>query len=313
MECLICWLGIIKFEVFTCNSFVLINFSSLFSIYIRYIEVFRSNGYEYHNVMLGNDGPPFRPPYEFDNFGPPPWDPYYNDGLLGPRPPPPPSGLLYPPGPPRGYGPPPPPDWEYQMDRRPPYEDFHGPPREPIPPSYGYRSPPPPPQRGSHYGPMKSNRMSHFNGPNKPYDRFGPANDRFHYYRQPPSPPSSRNGGPIIPNRPISPIQQSGMYNSPIPKQSSSTSSSHIIFVRDLPSHIFEADLMRFFDSPGINVKPINVRLMKGDYGQPTEAKVEFASHQDAIKAMEKDKAILCMFIISCFLNCFLIFFLFYI
>nr|XP_042894512.1 heterogeneous nuclear ribonucleoprotein H-like [Parasteatoda tepidariorum] len=97
----------------------------------------------------------------------------------------------------------------------------------------------------------------------------------------------------------------------------------HCVHMRGLPFRAIEQDIYDFFRP--LNISPISVRLRNDRSGRPSgEADVEFATHEDAVKAMTRDKAnmrktitLLLLFKIACccilvsLLNCkFIIFFL---
>ncbi|XP_031434902.1 heterogeneous nuclear ribonucleoprotein H3 isoform X3 [Clupea harengus] len=67
----------------------------------------------------------------------------------------------------------------------------------------------------------------------------------------------------------------------------SSFHSGHFVHMRGLPFRATEADIANFF-AP---LHPVRVRIDVGPNGKSTgEADVEFASHEDAVSAMSKDK-----------------------
>lgn len=62
----------------------------------------------------------------------------------------------------------------------------------------------------------------------------------------------------------------------------------HVIHMRGLPYKATEYDIDEFFRP----CRPINVRLLFDETGRASgEADVEFASHDEAAKGMNKDKA----------------------
>jgi len=226
--------------------------------------------------------PPFRHPTPRFQGAPTPWmdgyGPHYGPP---PRPLPPPPEANYPRGPSSSgaFAPPPPPSWE---SGPPIYEEYRSPPPAPTNPYFdGYQ---PSWTRNStsdedSFGPAKSrpvaNRVT-------PYEKP----DRFHYFKSPDLVPNNEKerDGNLFPSTAL-----------PLPTPLK-RSSDNFVFVRGLPFHVCEADIEQFFNSPNTNVKPTSVKLILDDYSRPTEAKVEFSSHQDAVKAMNKDKTMLCMF-----------------
>ncbi|XP_054717646.1 heterogeneous nuclear ribonucleoprotein H-like isoform X2 [Uloborus diversus] len=76
----------------------------------------------------------------------------------------------------------------------------------------------------------------------------------------------------------------------------------HCVHMRGLPFRAIEQDIYDFFRP--LNICPVNVRLRNDRSGRPSgEADVEFATHEDAVKAMTKDKANMQHRYIELFLN----------
>ncbi|GFT04100.1 heterogeneous nuclear ribonucleoprotein H [Trichonephila clavipes] len=76
----------------------------------------------------------------------------------------------------------------------------------------------------------------------------------------------------------------------------------HCVHMRGLPFRAIEQDIHDFFRP--LNISPISVRLRNDRNGRPSgEADVEFATHEDAVKAMTKDKANMQHRYIELFLN----------
>ena len=62
----------------------------------------------------------------------------------------------------------------------------------------------------------------------------------------------------------------------------------HSVHMRGLPYKTSEGEIFEFF----LPLRPITVQVLFDDLGRPSgEADVEFATHEDALKAMNKDKA----------------------
>lgn len=179
----------------------------------------------------------------------------------------------YPDYPPRwGGGPPPPPPPSHHYDYN--YNGYYGPPGPPPYeanhwPPYPYPSHPPGPMRG----PMRPSRPS-------PYERPPP------WAAEHPRPQEPRIRSPAPP---------------PPPPPVSKPVSNNFVFVRNLPPNVVEKDIDLFF-----RVKPTNVKIILDPYGRPEEANVAFATHEDAVTAMEQDKQMLCKFNFS-FLQYFLL------
>ena len=58
--------------------------------------------------------------------------------------------------------------------------------------------------------------------------------------------------------------------------------------MRGLPYKTTEGEIFEFF----LPLLPLNVNILFDDLGRPSgEADIEFATHEDAVKAMNKDKA----------------------
>lgn len=61
----------------------------------------------------------------------------------------------------------------------------------------------------------------------------------------------------------------------------------HLVHMRGLPYRATDEDIDNFFRP----VRPINISMLFDDRGRPAgDADVEFATHEDAMRAMEKDK-----------------------
>ncbi|CAH1137536.1 unnamed protein product [Phyllotreta striolata] len=74
----------------------------------------------------------------------------------------------------------------------------------------------------------------------------------------------------------------------------------HCIHMRGLPFKASEGDIADFFKP----VVPVNIRLIQDDSGRASgEADVEFATHDDAVRAMSKDKGHMQHRYIELFLN----------
>ncbi|XP_075209789.1 heterogeneous nuclear ribonucleoprotein H-like isoform X2 [Lycorma delicatula] len=74
----------------------------------------------------------------------------------------------------------------------------------------------------------------------------------------------------------------------------------HNIHMRGLPFRANQSDIADFFRP----VNPINIRILYDDNGRPSgEADVEFATHDDAVRAMAKDKSHMQHRYIELFLN----------
>lgn len=229
----------------------------LFFIF-RYIEVFRSSFREFSRVNLDADGPPPQP-YSYgppmQNYGGPP---PHIQGLYGSRMPPP------------------------MMDYGPPPMDRYGWQDDPYQRGVGSRPPPPGPYGGNDY---------HDQGPE--WDKPGPMRSRFPKPHKGPYPDMgkfrSRNGGRMNDQRP--PLQQPNQGCPPGPPPSSY---NHFIYMRGVPFHFVETDIMDFFSD---FTTPIGVNIIYNDYGRPSgEAKVEFRTHNDALNAMKKDRSYLSMY-----------------
>ena len=142
-----------------------------------------------------------------------------------------------------------------------------------------------------------------------PYDRFGPAMSRsippYGYGmaagmgnrgpppgaigRRPPTAPwdypDMRRGGPVGPIPPYPGRFAAAAGYGPSP--STYFSAKHLIHMRGLPFRASERDIMDFFHPH----KPIRIRLLLDQAGRSSgEADVAFGSHQDASRAMAKDK-----------------------
>ncbi|XP_072749405.1 heterogeneous nuclear ribonucleoprotein H isoform X3 [Anoplolepis gracilipes] len=77
-------------------------------------------------------------------------------------------------------------------------------------------------------------------------------------------------------------------------------SSVHSIHMRGLPFKATEQDIADFFRP----IEPVNVRIILENGGRPSgEADVEFATHEEAVKAMCKDKSHMSHRYIELFLN----------
>lgn len=64
--------------------------------------------------------------------------------------------------------------------------------------------------------------------------------------------------------------------------------SRHMVHMRGLPYKAAEYDIYEFFRP----LQPVSVRLLYDDLGRASgEADVEFNCHEEAVKAMNKDKA----------------------
>lgn len=80
----------------------------------------------------------------------------------------------------------------------------------------------------------------------------------------------------------------------------SSSTTGHCVHMRGLPYRALESDIFDFF-SP---LNPVRVHIEVGPDGRVTgEADVEFASHEDAVAAMSKDKATMQHRYVELFLN----------
>ncbi|XP_076234436.1 heterogeneous nuclear ribonucleoprotein glorund isoform X2 [Calliopsis andreniformis] len=74
----------------------------------------------------------------------------------------------------------------------------------------------------------------------------------------------------------------------------------HSIHMRGLPFKATEQDIADFFRP----IEPVNVRIILENGGRPSgEADVEFATHEEAVKAMSKDKSHMSHRYIELFLN----------
>uniref|UniRef100_A0A293M9R6 Splicing factor hnRNP-F n=1 Tax=Ornithodoros erraticus TaxID=265619 RepID=A0A293M9R6_ORNER len=74
----------------------------------------------------------------------------------------------------------------------------------------------------------------------------------------------------------------------------------HFVHMRGLPFRATEQDIFEFFRP----MNPVNVHLIYEDSGRPSgECDVEFATHEEAVKAMSKDKAHMHHRYIELFLN----------
>lgn len=233
----------------------------------RYIEIFRSNSREFDNCYVPGWNPPPQPQNDGNR---PPW---MNDNYSPPR------------GPPRR-----PPLHGPQMNPYPEYDYY--PPHwggGPPPPGHydynynGYGPPGPPPYESNHWPPYPY--PSHPPGPMR-----GPArHPRPYPYERPPpwatEPPRPQEGRPPPP-----------------PPPASKPLSNNFVFVRNLPPNVVEKDIDLFF-----RVKPTNVKIILDPYGRPEEANVAFATHEDAVTAMEQDKQMLCKcnFLYFTFVNLF--------
>lgn len=229
----------------------------------RYIELFRSNPREFDNCYVPGWTPPPRPPPPADR---PPW---MND--YGPR------------GPVNSY-----PAYDYG----PRWNDGGGPPFQPPHPShqfdYNYNSynnyfgpPGPPPYEANPWPPY--HYAAHPPGPMRGSVR--PPHRLVPYERPPPwasepmrlPEPQLKSPSPPPPQPPPPP-----------PPPVSRPLGNNFVFVRNLPHNVVEKDIDLFF-----RVKPTNVKIILDPYGRPEEANVAFATHEDAVKAMEQDKQLL--------------------
>ncbi|KAG8193963.1 hypothetical protein JTE90_013660 [Oedothorax gibbosus] len=76
----------------------------------------------------------------------------------------------------------------------------------------------------------------------------------------------------------------------------------HCVHMRGLPFRAIEQDVYDFFRP--LNISPVSVRLRNDRTGRPSgEADVEFATHEEAVKAMTRDKANMQHRYIELFLN----------
>ncbi|KAG8241960.1 Heteroproteinous nuclear ribonucleoprotein H [Homalodisca vitripennis] len=74
----------------------------------------------------------------------------------------------------------------------------------------------------------------------------------------------------------------------------------HSIHMRGLPFRANQTDIADFFRP----VNPVNIRIVYDDNGRPSgEADVEFSTHEDALRAMSKDKSHMQHRYIELFLN----------
>lgn len=65
-------------------------------------------------------------------------------------------------------------------------------------------------------------------------------------------------------------------------------SGRHTVHMRGLPYKTDEREIFEFF----LPLRPVSVNIIYDDLGRASgEADVEFATHEDAVKAMNKDKA----------------------
>ena len=235
--------------------------------FCRYIEVFHSSAKEYYSVFVEGWYPAGPPPRRQGPPGSGPW----GDGY-GPRPPLLPNypgmNQNYPPGPP---GP-----------------NFYGnrwgspapPPRNP----YDFRPPAPGPD--PFYNDYWSRDQYDAPGPMRAH---GPPPSRPSPYKRPDAGPYDAYYGGPPPPRGAPSDMGSRIPPQPSFQPSPSIGSNNFVFVRGLPWNVREIDIDQFF-----HVKPTLVRIITDDFGRPSEAKVEFATHEDAVKAMEKDKDMLC-------------------
>ncbi|XP_077521376.1 heterogeneous nuclear ribonucleoprotein F-like isoform X1 [Amblyomma americanum] len=78
------------------------------------------------------------------------------------------------------------------------------------------------------------------------------------------------------------------------------SATGHFVHMRGLPFRATERDIFEFFQP----MNPVNVHLIYEDSGRPSgECDVEFATHEEAVKAMSKDKAHMQHRYIELFLN----------
>ncbi|KAM7304462.1 heterogeneous nuclear ribonucleoprotein H2 isoform X1 [Ixodes scapularis] len=78
------------------------------------------------------------------------------------------------------------------------------------------------------------------------------------------------------------------------------SATGHFVHMRGLPFRATERDIFEFFQP----MNPMNVHLIYEDSGRPSgECDVEFATHEEAVKAMSKDKAHMQHRYIELFLN----------
>ncbi|XP_014253054.1 heterogeneous nuclear ribonucleoprotein H2 [Cimex lectularius] len=92
--------------------------------------------------------------------------------------------------------------------------------------------------------------------------------------------PSHNRGGikPLIPNLDRGNFGGSGNWQPP----------THCIHMRGLPFRASQADIADFFRP----IIPVSIRILFDNHGRPSgEADVEFGCHDDAVKAMAKDKS----------------------
>lgn len=148
------------------------------------------------------------------------------------------------------------------------------------------------------FNPMQSARPSPYDrfSSHRPAANFGPV---FGYggigmgNRGPP-PPGRRNqiyAGDFDRGFPIPPRPGYGFPPSPPPGSAGHTDlgpGRHMVHMRGLPFRASELDVQEFFKP----LRPIRVQILIDNIGRPSgEANVEFATHDEATKAMNKDKA----------------------
>uniref|UniRef100_A0A8C2FL18 Heterogeneous nuclear ribonucleoprotein H1, like n=1 Tax=Cyprinus carpio TaxID=7962 RepID=A0A8C2FL18_CYPCA len=86
------------------------------------------------------------------------------------------------------------------------------------------------------------------------------------------------------------------------------STTGHCVHMRGLPYRATEPDIYNFF-SP---LNPVRVHIEIGPDGRVTgEADVEFATHEDAVAAMSKDKANMLVFVLKQCLNTFSVFYIY--
>lgn len=172
--------------------------------------------------------------------------------------------------------PPPPPSYQYDYN----YNNYYGPPGPPPyeanhwSPYHYSPHPPPGPMRGSGRPPHRP----------VPYERPPP------WATEPIRPQEPHIKSPSFEPPPHQPPPQQQLPPPP-PPQVSKPLGNNFVFVRNLPHNVVEKDIDLFF-----RVKPTSVKIILDPYGRPEEANVAFATHEDAVKAMEQDKQLLCKY-----------------
>lgn len=110
----------------------------------------------------------------------------------------------------------------------------------------------------------------------------------------------SNGGGPRGLSSRGGPGMKSGMFSSMSNSGGWNSGGTHSIHMRGLPFRATQSDIADFFRP----VNPLNIHIIYDNNGRPSgEADVEFATHDDALRAMSKDKSHMQHRYIELFLN----------